>query len=468
MSTVKDAIARMHATGAAGFPRSPTTQPEIQKQLQAFDQQVGTPEQVEELRPFLERSSARGAGNLRRFELNRVLRGSWFDESFDELGTEALDRAEREAKRSSDQATIEGYLTYFPRGRSAMAPLAAAAKKAAGRHIWAWRRRSETWDLFDPPRGPGRVGSAVASAGAGAVINVLTEVGIGRSLAASRFGRAAFVAACDEIAEMRGAHASAAQESIMALFDSESQASDLPDLVRALLQPWLSAKPETHHRKALSEFLLDHVGDPRVAPRRWESVVAAIGRKVGGERATAIVQVLKRWLTDVAMREFFRAIAKTTDRPDQWRQRSAFWLAYLDAGLVTDAWPALGQRARHGIEEIMRQSGERPEFGVMRGGPLSSSTIIMRIGDLRIAEWSDNGSCRFWSDDDARAPKLYAKFYDGGELRTTSGRADFEYLSHVPPSPGWEAKFAGVIHRRTGVLHPVHGRGRARSWNDVR
>src|SRR5690606_5908497 len=118
------------------------------------------------------------------------------------------------------------------------------------------------------------------------------------------------------------------------------------------------------------------------------------------------------------------------------------------------------------IEDIIRQSGERPEFGVMRGGPVSSSTIIMRIGDLRIAEWSDNGSCRFWSDDDPRAPKLYAKLYDGGELRTTYGRDDFEYHSHVAPSPGWEGKFAGVIHRRSGVSHPALGRGRGRNWGD--
>ncbi len=166
------------------------------------------------------------------------------------------------------------------------------------------------------------------------------------------------------------------------------------------------------------------------------------------------------------MREFFRAIAKTTDRPDQWAQREKFWMAYLDEGLVSDAWPALGIRARNRIEDLIRRSGERPEYGIIRGGPASSSSIIMQIGDLRISEWSDNGSCRFWSDTDPGAPKLYAKVYDGGKLRTTSGRSDFEYESHVPASPGWEGKFAGIIHRRTSIAHPRFGRGRGRNWND--
>jgi len=126
----------------------------------------------------------------------------------------------------------------------------------------------------------------------------------------------------------------------------------------------------------------------------------------------------------------------------------------------------LGVRARNQIEYLIRQSGERPEYGVIRGGPASSSSIIMQIGDLRISEWSDNGSCRFWSDSDPNAPKLYAKIYDGAKLRTTAGRSGFEYESHVPASPGWEGKFAGIIHRRTSILHPRFGKGRGRNWND--
>ena len=466
MTALKYAIAAMQAIGTAGFPRSPATQPEVLKQLQGLDQQVGAAEPVEELRPFLERASGKGVGQLRRFELNRVLRGAWCDHAFEPLGTEATARADSEGKRSSDQAMIEGYLAWFPFDRPTITQLAAAVQAAADRHDWAWRRRSQDWRLFDPKDGPGRVGGAVAAAPPGAAPAILADIGIGRQIAATRFGRMAFVAACEEIAGMRGSRAASSQAGLLRLFDAKVQASDLPQVVRALLEPWIDEKPESDHRKLISSFLVDQIGDPRSSPARWKHIIASLARTLGADQASAIVQVLKRWLTDVAMREFFRAIAKTTDRPDQWQQRSSFWLAYLDAGLVCDAWPALGQRARYGIEQIIRQSGERPEYGVVQGGPISSSTIIMQIGDLRIAEWSDNGSCRFWNDQDPAAPKLYAKSYDGAALRTTYGRDDYEYHSHVPASPGWEGKFAGIIHRRTGVTHPSLGRGRARNWND--
>lgn len=466
MTAFKDAIAATHTSSTVGFPRSPTTQPEILKQIQALDQQVGAAEPTEDLHPFLARASDKGASSLRRFELNRVLRGAWCADDFDDLGLSAAQLAGAQSKRSSDQATIEGYLSWFPKERAVIKPLAAAARAAADRHDWAWRRRSKQWSLFDADSGPAKVGSAVAAAAPGDTPELLASIGIGRQLAATKFGRAAFVAACEQIAQLRGARATSAQAGLLRLFDANVQASDLPQLVRALLEPWIADKPDTEHRKVLSAFLVDQIGDPRSAPGRWKHIIVALATAVGTERADKIVQVLRRWLTDVAMREFFRAIAKTTDRPDQWQQRSAFWLAYLDAGLVDEAWPALGQRARYGIEQIIRQSGERPEYGVMHSGPVSSSTIIMKIGDLRIAEWSDNGSCRFWNDTDPDAPKLYAKSYDGGALRTTQGRADFEYYSHVPASPGWEAKFAGVIHRRTNVAHPSFGRGRGRNWND--
>lgn len=466
MSQLRAAIERMRVAGESGFPKSPGTQPEIQKQLHRFDEGVGTPEASEELVPFLRRARTAGPQRLRRHDLNRVLRGVWHDESFDDFGVDAVRRAELEAKRSTDQAMIEGYLTFFPYDRPSMIPLASAAQRAADRWPWAWQRRSARWNLFDPSRGPSMVGLDIAKATTGEPENLLSEVGIGRNIATTRFGRRSFIAACGEIKGLEGEQATLAQKRLLRLFDNKDQAGDLPALVQALLEPWISAKPDQEHRKALSEFLLHQVGDPRMAATRWKNILESIAKTSSPERARAIVNVLKRWLTDVAMREFFRAIAKTTDRPDQWEQRSKFWLAYLDAGLVSDAWPALGQRACRQIEDIIRQGGERPDYGVMRGGPQSSSSIIMQIGDLRIAEWSDNGSCRFWSDSDSKAPKLYSKFYDGNALRTTAGRADFEYESHVPASPGWEGKFAGVIHRRSGIPHPKFGRGRGRSWND--
>lgn len=466
MSSLRSAIARMDALASVGLAKPPTTQPELQRQLAKLDASVGEAEPVVELKPFLREAADKGAGELPRFQLNRVLRGAWCDPEFDELGVTALARADVDQRRSSDQAVIDGYLTFFPVGRPILPMLAEAASRAASRHDWAWRERAERWNLFIPQMGPAKVARDFVSRDADGISVFMRETGLGANLAGSGFGQATFAETCRATAEFQPAEAVSAQRNILRMFDTEAQAGQLELVVRALLEPWIKTKPEPEHRKAISEFLLDQVGDPRLQRTRWDRIVRSLAESIGEERAREVAQVFKRWLTEVAMREFFRAIAKTTDRPDQWAQREKFWMSYLDEGLISDAWPALGIRARNQIEDLIRQSGERPEYGIIRGGPASSSSIIMQIGDLRISEWSDNGSCRFWNDSDPGAPKLYAKIYDGGKLRTTVGRADFEYESHVPASPGWEGKFAGIIHRRTSISHPRLGRGRGRNWND--
>jgi len=459
---IRTATAYMEALAESGLAKPPTTQPELRRQLAKLDATIGDAEPAMYLRPFLQMAEQRGADTLPRFQLNRVLRGAWFDPEFEALGLAALGRAKTDPRRSSDQAVIDGYLTYFPAQRPAIGSLASAAYDAANRHEWAWRTRAQRWGLFRPQHGPSKIARDLVALDVEDVAKLLRETGLGSNLATSAFGRAVFAAICMTTAELPAREAVTPQDNLLRLFDSDALAGQLDLLVRALLEPWLNEKPAPKHRKVISEFLLDQVGDPRLQKARWDQIARSLAESIGEDRAREIPKVFKRWLTEVAMREFFRAIAKTTDRPDQWAQREKFWMAYLDGGLVSDAWPALGIRARNRIESIIRQSGERPEYAIIRGGPASSSSIIMQIGDLRISEWSDNGSCRFWNDTDPKAPKLYANIYDGGELRTTDGRADFEYESHVPASPGWEGKFAEIIYRRTSIPHPKFGRGRSR------
>ncbi|WP_206436068.1 EH signature domain-containing protein [Altericroceibacterium xinjiangense] len=457
MSGMNAAIARMVALARAGFPQSPGVQTRVEKGFASLSEVSAVPaEDVVELKPFLAGAQGVGVPALRRSPFNRVLRGAWCDPEFDRLGLNALDRAVEESRRSSDQAVIEGYLSWFPVGRPAMDQLASAAELVSQRHAWPWRERQQRWQLFCPALGPVQIAQDFVTREADGIGPLVREAGLGTNMNATAFGQAAYVQSCLATAALRGEAAVKPQRNLLQLFDGEAQAGHLTELARALLEPWVNGKPDKAHRKAISDFLVDQVGDPRLSRVRWGQIVDALAQTVGREQALAVMQVLKRWLTDVAMREFFRAIAKTTNRPDQWAQREKFWLAYLDAELVTDAWPALGARARQEVEDIFRASGERVDYGVIHGGVAASSSIIMQIGDLRISEWSDNGSCRFWSSADPKAAKLYANTYDGGHLRTTVGRRDFERKSHAG---SWPATFAQLIHNRTGISHPVHGVG---------
>ncbi|MEE4209244.1 MAG: hypothetical protein V2I43_08265, partial [Parvularcula sp.] len=179
MTYLQSAIARMEALGSSGLAKPPTTQPVLQRQLAKLDASVGEAEPVIELKPFLREATNMGAGGLPRFQLNRVLRGAWCDPEFDDLGVAALERADSDHRRSSDQAMIDGYLTYFPTGRPVMPKLAEAASRAAGRHDWAWRERGARWDLFLPQRGPAKVARDLVSRDAERISFLMRETGLG-------------------------------------------------------------------------------------------------------------------------------------------------------------------------------------------------------------------------------------------------------------------------------------------------
>lgn len=286
----------------------------------------------------------------------------------------------------------------------------------------------------------------------------INNIGLGDSLYATQFGHAVFIASCHVIAKKTGKEAIDAQEKLLYLLDGDGKSTAQTALVQALLQPWIKEKPPKKLRKDISALLLDIIGDPRIQRARWEAIKREIANDKGHDLADQIVQAFIRWLTDVSMREFFRAISVTTDRKDQWKQRERFWLAYLDAGHILDAWPVLGDRAERQINQIIRESGERSDYAKKGDGNKTSSAIIMRIADLYIVEWSDNGACRIWHDGDKNRPELYRKKYYDEKLRAMRGGNGFNNFRH-DESGAWKSKIARHIYTYTNIKHPEHGIG---------
>lgn len=443
-----------------GFPKPPSILPQIHHAFALLGSNVEAAEDQEELIPFLRDCQKRSVSHLKRGELNRVLRGAWCDEEFEDLGISALERALADRRSSSTRALIDGYLIYFPNKRGVIDTLAKTCRELTQEKDGAWRSRSQRYALFEPAKAIEALGATMSADARDAFVSTCADAGLGASPFATRVGQLAFSKGCLKIAGRKQDQAVVAQRNLLNLLEREDQFDDAAAIVRALLEPWVDGSPEPAHRQAITAFLLDRVADPRLYPQKqkWVPIRAHIADEVGADRADEIIGVLRRWLTDAAMRMFFRAIAETTDRPDQWKQRQEFWLAYLDAGLVTDAWPALGPRARNQIRNVARSQGERLEHGVTQNGPTSSSSLLLRIGDLTISEWSDNGYCRFWSSSNPDAPILFKNRYDNGQLRTMQGKSDFEYIKH-DASGRWRPKFAKFIHGRTGVAHPQYGRG---------
>ncbi|RIJ22071.1 hypothetical protein D1224_10890 [Henriciella barbarensis] len=424
------------------------------------DPLVGKLVDTEELITFLQRMSSEALSRAKSRDLNLLLSQVWQYPDYHGLGLKALVEARRREKRSHFRSTIAGYLQHFPVDHPVCTSLANAAKEAATYLGEPWAGRGETWRLWHLEDGPSTVGKALVEFGGPRPHTLLEKLGFGSRIFSTRFGDVAFDEACRAVALMRDEAAVDGQRRLLEMFaQAKEGAVCTPILAFALLRPWLNQNPGDDHRKHVTNFLVESVGDPRIAVTRWANLERVIADKEGPEAAYSLVSVLRRWLTDAAMRTFFRAIASTTERRDQWDERERFWLGYLEAGHISDAWFALGPRAKEDIRKIIAASGERVDFATLNtggGSDASHSSLLMKLGDLVIAEWSHNGACRFWGSEHPQAPKFFGKTYETRRLKAMADGGSFFHISHMS---NWQARFAGQIYRATNLRHPVFGRG---------
>lgn len=203
-----------------------------------------------------------------------------------------------------------------------------------------------------------------------------------------------------------------------------------------LLRPFINLHPDTEVKELLKLFFLRHFGDPRLPSGRhkWSGVGEPVRR------------VVARWLVKETLDEFFRLIKETAlDR--HWRDRYAFWLDYFREELISDAWFVLGSRASRLLKRLSKQS--EIKTGVLRGAKGDQSVLLMQMPGVTIAEWSHEGSCRFWLDGNQDAPKLYqGRAYSGFELRRG---ADFSQRHDRSYSGEWQYLVERWLRENTGA-----------------
>jgi hypothetical protein len=351
-------------------------------------------------------------------------------------------------QKSYDRALLQAYLRHFPRKHPAFPTLVSAVGTAAARNDWPWRVRGRRFRLWHEEEGPALLGRALLDAENPP--GVLAETGLDGELALGRFVRRALQKVCVHTSQCSGGEAERLGGRLVALFESVSVGENDAMWAYGLLHPWRTATPAEGHRKAVSRVLVSRIGDPRLNPARWSSVLAAIP----GD-AAPLLATLKRWLTHSTVREFFKVVGRVTNNPEQWIAREKFWLGYLDAGVIPEAWFAFGRDAEH-LAQSFQESGASQHGEITGGGAgRSHSVLILSIGDLRIAEWSHSGGCRFWINRDPTAPVLYQPQYPGTQLRAMSGGKGFErQFQSLDHRGAWQPHFAGFIYGHTGIRHP--------------
>ena len=207
------------------------------------------------------------------------------------------------------------------------------------------------------------------------------------------------------------------------------------DTAEKLLAPFTdNTSPASPIRHTLHNFFLAQFGHPRLPSGRagWYKI------------RPELQDLITRWTVDKSLEDFFKIVEETAYN-DHWTYRKAFWKAYIQRGIVIDAWFALGRRANR-VSSLFTDS---LEHATLSQANLDHSVLLMQTKDLTVVEWSHSGACRIWFTGSDNAPKLYKKTYSGRNLRSP---ADFEQVHFGNHRGSWQDRIVTWIASKTGTV----------------
>jgi EH_Signature domain len=183
----------------------------------------------------------------------------------------------------------------------------------------------------------------------------------------------------------------------------------------AMLEGFASEAPVLPVRKLIVSVLVGKFGDPRLVP--WPGLTGPNGEK----RRERCVSIVRRWLS-IEYLDLFIKIIEDTAEDRQFKPRKAFWLKYFEAGVVSDVTLVLASDASR-IARRMRaelDNGQYMQWAALSNSLPNQSVLLLKVGDLIIAEWSHSGAMRFWNARARNAPCFHERDYLGSTLRNGS------------------------------------------------
>ncbi|EPR43453.1 hypothetical protein dsx2_2304 [Desulfovibrio sp. X2] len=303
-------------------------------------------------------------------------------------------------------------------------------------HLWQARRRDFGLLAND---GPERVWRRLA-ADAAPVSELLDAMGLNGDLGTGRFAEQAFLGLLAHVARMMDdGRADAPLERLFAFAAPIGTGSEellrfplAREVAEGLLMPFARRRVPLSYKDRVRDFLLKRLGDPRMVSRGWQGVP---------EEAKAVI---KGWLVENSLEDFFRILTATAD--PIWTYRRDFWRTYLQKGVITEAWVALGSKARS-----LAKRAFDGEYGELVGALGTQSVLLMRIGGLTIAEWSHSGACRIWLTPTGVTPDFYKLTYGAASLR---GTPDEKIIHNGSERYRWQNRVARYIRNSTGITWP--------------
>lgn len=341
-----------------------------------------------------------------------------------------------EGSRRLCRRLILAYLAFFDAEQESCRRIGRVLRFAVSAWDWDWTGRDQQFSLFDPQLAPARLGRHCITSSE-PIAACLAGAGISGTRRFSGLEKAAFSHALGDVRialETDHPQATTALDRLLewAIHDGRLAYPTLKaPLAEALLLPWQTRQPPDAMRERITEFLLRHVGDPRIHPLKWSGVKEEAQR------------VLRRWLTRVALEQFLQVVDGVAE-PEHWKYRRPFWIAYYEKGLIEEAWVLFGPAA-----EPFGRIRELGGYGKLKHPRQNNHcALLMRLtGDLTVAEMSHNGKCRIWLPSRREAPVLYRPRY---ELRDIENDPNLE-ISHCGSRQlHWQVKIAEFLRNHAG------------------
>lgn len=303
---------------------------------------------------------------------------------------------------------------------------------------WDWPERHRKYRFFDPVQAPQQLASLTAESTNPR--KELERIGLGGQLLASGLSVHTYLNALNIIQKRLRSNPNL-QDVDRAITWAQADDGTLlfsaqrGDLANALLLPFSLQDPNHEIHQRIQNYFLESLSDPRIDKAAW----------IGA--AEPAIDVMIRWLAQATLEQFLKVVDRVAAK-QQWDYRRAFWGAYIEKRVVTNSWVAFGSDGARVAKQISDRTTDKimRRFATLEGAGADQAVLLLRIGELVVADWSHNGRLRIWRRGNTSAPEFNNNHYIAKTLRTNS---DFDTV-HIPPD-GWQARAEAYIRRHTNI-----------------
>ena len=108
-------------------------------------------------------------------------------------------------------------------------------------------------------------------------------------------------------------------------------------------------------------------------------------------------------VAQATLSQFLEVVDRVAER-QQWHYRRAFWTAYIERRVVSNAWVAFGTTGAQVARRLADDSADTlmRHFAALGGAGTDQAVLLLHIGDLIIADWSHNGRFGFGGNETPR------------------------------------------------------------------